>query len=648
LTLHYDVNSDHAVSRRGQHHLRAHLAPRGRSSASRTTTLSADAGQTARLRRARYDARLRASALDRVDMTTGVRRELHGDFGMVASTHRLASLAGLRILERGGNAADAAVAAGLTLQVVEPHHNGLGGDLVALVHPGGGERPVVLCGQGVAPAAATVGHLHSMGVEAIPGSGLLPACVPGAFDAWMLLLRDHGSMGLEDVFESAIAHAERGVPIDAQLAAVLASMEPVFREHWPSSLTIYGGRRGASLVNSQLAATYRRLVKEGMAASGSREGRIDRVRDAFLRGFVAERISAFVDAGPIADVSGVPQRGLLVSDDLAGWSAGWEECVSGRWAGATVHKGGPWGQGPVLLQMVALLQRCAAEADEPFGGRSIHTVVECFKLALADRDAWYGDAPSHPVPLVTLLGDAYNDARARLIGEHSSDELRPGAPDGRLPARPDGATGGSAHAPGLGEPSMWRGDTCHLDVVDRWGNAVAATPSGGWLQSSPVVPDLGFALGTRGQMFSLEEGRPNMLAPGTRPRTTLSPTIVNTDDGRVIACGTPGGDMQDQWTLNFLRAHLLHGRDLCEAIDAVQFHTLHVPSSFAPHERTPRGVGVEDRLAPAALADLRRRGHVVSIEGPFTLGRVCAVSRDAHGSMRAAADSRGLGQAVGR
>jgi gamma-glutamyltranspeptidase/glutathione hydrolase len=308
-----------------------------------------------------------------------------------------------------------------------------------------------------------------------------------------------------------------------------------------------------------------------------------------------------------------------------------------------VLKTGAWGQGPVLLQQLRLLEHLGIDTLPIRSAPWVHAVVEAAKLAFADREAWYGDDPS--TPLEVLLSRAYAAQRAALVSDVASLELRPGAPDGRAPrlaTLPDA----SAAVPGVGEPT--RGDTCHLDVADRWGNLVSATPSGGWLQSSPVIPALGFPLGTRAQMFYVEDGLPNSLRPGVRPRTTLSPSLVLRDGVPWLAFGTPGGDQQDQWQLPFL-LDVLHGdANLQAAIDAPNFHTNHFPSSFYPRAAAPGEVEVEDRFAPDALDELRKRGHRLAVQGGWTLGRLSAVSRE-DGRLRAAANPRGAqGYAVGR
>jgi gamma-glutamyltranspeptidase/glutathione hydrolase len=317
--------------------------------------------------------------------------------------------------------------------------------------------------------------------------------------------------------------------------------------------------------------------------------------------------------------------------------------VSLTYEGWTVYKTGPWGQGPVLLQQLALLDGFDLRSMGEGSAELVHTVVECSKLAFADREAWYGDPAFAAVPLDRLLSSAYANERRALVTDTASAELVPGLEGARLPTT---ASNTVLLGPGAGEPT--RGDTCHLDVVDRFGNVVSATPSGGWLQSSPVVPELGFPLGTRAQMFWLEEGLANSLEPRKRPRTTLSPSLARRD-GSMLSFGTPGGDQQDQWSLVFFLNHTLFEPNLQASIDLPMFHSNHFPSSFYPREAKPRKVELEARFAPAVVDELRERGHDVDVTGEWSLGRVSAASRDAGGTLRAAANPRGMqGYAVGR
>jgi len=581
------------------------------------------------------------------------RPELRGTFGMVASTHWLASAAGMAVLEQGGNAFDAAVACGLTLQVVEPHMNGPAGDMPAVVWPAARGEPLVLCGQGPAPAAATIAlYRDELGLSLVPGAGLLAAVVPGAFDAWMLMLRDFGTLGLEDVFRFAIGYAEEGVPALPAVCDAIAAVAGLFRDAWPTSAAVYlpVPKPWSPMRNRTLADTYRRLVREAKTQPGGREEQIEAARRIWREGFVGEALVRFAQDTEALDSSGERHRGVLAEADLAGFRATWEEPLAVDYAGHTVLKAGPWSQAPVFLQQLRLLEGFDLAGMGLLGDEYVHVVTECAKLAFADREAWYGDPAFVDVPLEALLSRAYADERRRLVGEESSGEVRPGSPGGREPRLPQPVSA-VVGAAGTGEPTGLglRGDTVHLDVVDRFGNVVAATPSGGWLTASPVVPELGFPLGTRAQMFWLEEGLPSSLEPGKRPRTTLSPTLVLRGGEPYLALGTPGGDQQDQWTLHVFLAHAVFGLDLQAAIDAPNFDTEAFPSSFFPRETRPRNLRIEDRVGEAVVAGLRRRGHDVETTGDWSLGRVSAAGREPDGTLKAAANPRGMqGYAAGR
>jgi gamma-glutamyltranspeptidase / glutathione hydrolase len=589
------------------------------------------------------------------------RPELRGTFGMVSSTHWLASAAGMAVLEKGGNAFDAAVAAGFVLQVVEPHLNGPGGEVPILAYSAERDRVLVVNGQGTAPAAATIRHFRDLGLDLIPGSGLLPACVPGAFGGWLELLGELGTMRPREVLGYAIGYAETGYPVLPQIASAIAAMERMFCEEWTGSAAVYlpSGSLpspGDRLRNPALAATWRRVLAEAEAAASDRDGQVEAARRAFYQGFVAEAIDRFCGAGEVMDGTGGRYRGLLAGDDLAGWRASLESPLTYDYHGVRVCKTGPWGQGPVFLQQLALLAGFDLESMAAGGADWVHTVVECAKLAFADREAWYGDPAFVDVPVAELLDPAYAAERRGLVGAEASLELRPGSPGGREPRLPPvvQARQRTDWRVALGDPSVVAEvvahDTCHVDVADRFGNMVACTPSGGWLHGSPVIPELGFCLGTRGEMFWLSEGLPASLAPGKRPRTTLTPSLALRDGQPWLAFGTPGGDQQDQWSLQWFLTHLHAGLDLQEAIDAPSFHTEHFPSSFYPRQARPGVVVVEERLGDEVVEELRARGHQVEVSGPWSLGRMCAVGRDpATGFLLAAANPRGRqGYAAGR
>jgi gamma-glutamyltranspeptidase/glutathione hydrolase len=592
------------------------------------------------------------------------RPEIRGTFGVVASTHWIASSVGMAMLERGGNAFDAAVAAGFVLQIVEPHLCGPAGEVPIIFKSGPDGKPTVLCGQGVAPAAATIERMRELNLDMVPGSGLISAVVPGSFDAWMTLLRDHGSMRLAEVLEPAIYYAESGHPLLPGAARAIADVATAFRTEWPTSAPIWLPDNEAPQANQlfrnpTLAATWRRIL--GEASEGTREQQIDRARAAWSSGFVAETIDRFCRTQELLDASGRRHKGLLTGDDMARWQARYEAPQTFRYRDWTFCKTGPWGQGPVLLQTLSLLagfDLTQLKAEEP---DFVHVVLEALKLAFADREAYYGDPDFTTVPLDRLLSEQYAAERRKLIGYGASHELRPGVLPGfeaqvksslRMVRIASNENGGL----GIGEPTMMHlkptlkpGDTVHLDVIDRHGNMVTATPSGGWPQSSPTIPELGFALNTRAQMFWLEPGLPGSLAPGKRPRTTLTPTLAMRDDGSSLICGTPGGDQQDQWQLILLLRHIHHGLDLQQSIDAPLFHSVHFPASFYPREAMLGTAVIEESCGDRLIAELRRRGHKVKVAPAWSAGRLTAAARGADGILRAAATPRLMqAYAVGR
>lgn len=587
------------------------------------------------------------------------RPTLRGTFGMAASTHWLASATAQSVLERGGNAFDAATAGAFVLHVAEPHLNGPGGDLVALLATAADPTPRVLVGQGHAPRGATVEHFRAEGLDHVPGAGALAAAVPGAVDSWLWLLARHGTWELRDVLAYAVDYAERGVPVVPQLANVLATVEDLFRTHWPASYAQWmpGGRVPEpyeTLVNPVYARTLRRLAAEGVGET--REDRIEAARRAWRTGFVAAAVEEAA-AVPHRHSSGTDHAGVITAADFADFEPCLEPAVTVEFRGTTVAKAGLWSQGPALLQTLALLDRFDDARIDPSTAVGVHTVAEALKLALADREAHYGhrDPAEADEVLARLLAPRYTEERAGLIGPTASTAFRPG--DIGLPSytpplttrRPD------VRADGVGEPTVQqtgetRGDTCHIDVVDRWGNIISATPSGGWLQSSPTVPELGFALGTRLQMTWLDPAAPSRLEPGRRPRTTLTPTLLLRGGVPVAALGTPGGDQQDQWQALYLVRTLALGLDPQQAIDAPAFHTTAVPGSFWPRTWTPGGLVIEERADPALVEELHRRGHAVTVSGPWSQGRLSVVTRDPDtGVLGAAANPRGAqGYAVGR
>ncbi len=580
------------------------------------------------------------------------RPQLHGTFGMAASTHTTATAVAQAVLERGGNAFDAACAGGFVLHVAEPHLNGPGGDLVGLIQPAGAAGPAVLMGQGPAPAGATIDHFRAEGLALVPGAGGLAAAVPGAVDAWLVLLRDHGTWELGDVLAYAVGYAEDGHPLLPAAVATIDRVADLFREHWPSSAELWlpGGAApaaGSLHRNPAYAGVLRRLADAG-ADADDRRGRIDAARAAWRR--VLGEACRFL-AVPHRHSSGTDHGAVLTPADVNAFSAGYEEPLAAAFRGRTVFKAGAWSQGPALLAALRILEPMDDADLDPSTERGAHTVIETLKLVLADRDARFGDGAD----AAGLLSDDVVAARRAELTPTASDRWRPASLDGVAtwtpPLRRDDA---SLRSAATGEPTVskagsTRGDTCHIDVVDRWGNIASVTPSGGWLQSSPTVPELGFCLGTRLQMCWLDPASPSALRPGQRPRTTLSPTMVH-DGTTTIALGTPGGDQQDQWQLPMLLRMLVGGYTAQQAVDAPTLHTTAMVDSFWPRTWTPTGVVAEARLGDDVIEGLTARGHSVTRTGDWTLGRLSAVAVDhATGEVWAAANPRGMqGYAAGR
>ncbi|MGM4912291.1 gamma-glutamyltransferase family protein [Rhizobium sp. 768_B6_N1_8] len=588
------------------------------------------------------------------------RPEILGTFGVVTSTHWIASAVGMSILEKGGNAFDAAVATGFTLQILEPHLVGPGGDMPAIIYSKKKDKVEVICAQGPAPAGATIEHYTSEGLKLIPGDGLLATVIPGSFDGWMLMLRDYGRLSVRDVLEPAIYYAEKGHPMLPRVSATITGLAEFFEKEWPTSYETWvpGGsvpEPHSNFKNPVLAETWKRIISEAEAKQG-REAQIEAARDAFYRGFVAEKIANYLKTAEVMDASGSRHKAVLMADDMANWSATIEEPQTYDYHGWTVAKIGPWGQGPVFLQTLSLLKDMDIASMAPDGADFVHTVTEAMKLAFADREVYYGDPAFSDIPLDHLLSDTYAAARRKLITGEASFDLRPGKVAGfeqqydvTMDMLGADSKTGAVYEPTMAHLTEKRGDTVHIDVIDREGNMVSVTPSGGWLQSSPIVPGLGFCLNSRAQMFWLKPGLPTSLAPGKRPRTTLTPSLGLYEGRPTLAFGTPGGDQQEQWQLSFFLRYVHHKMNLQAAIDQPLFHTSHFPGSFYPRTREPGGLMVEGNFSATVLDSLRARGHKLTVAEPWTIGRLTAARRDADGLLRAAATPRLMqAYAVGR
>ena len=596
------------------------------------------------------------------------RPEIVGTFGVVTSTHWLATAAGMSILEKGGNAFDAAVAAGCVLHIVEPDQNGPGGDVPIILRSAAKDRVEVICGQGVAPGAMSAGHLRDLGHDVMPGIGHLPAVVPGSFGAWMLLLREYGSLTVRDVLEPAIEIASNGFNVKPDVEEMISACAQFMTKYWPSSAEVFlpaGScpQAGTIFKVPAQAETYTRLIQEAESAGADREEQIEAARRAWYEGFVAEAIDKFMRE-PVMDTSGECNAGLLDGQDLTEWRAEIEAPVTYDYGEYTVCKAGPWSQGPVMLQQLALLEGFDLASMDPSGPDFVHTIQECAKLAFADREVYYGDPKFVDVPMGELLSHDYNTGRRHHVGEQASMEMRPGAIEGfggSLKLRAEGSTNmahGHMSSVGESESTLTRswtqymaenhGDTCHFDIIDRWGNMVSATPSGGWLNGSPVVPGLGFCVSTRGQMFWLDDEHPNGVAPRKRPRTTLTPSLALKAGVPYLAFGTPGGDQQDQWALHAFLRHVHHGMNLQEACDAPAFYSLHVPSSFYPREWTPGHLAVEEGFPHSTIAALNDRGHQIEVYPQWGQYNSITMATRRDGVLRAGASPRRACYAIGR
>ena len=555
---------------------------------------------------------------------------------MLASGHYLATLAGLRILQQGGNAADAGVTTAFCLSVLEPHQYGIGGEAIMLFRSAERNKVFAISGHGVAPRKMNIKWFREHGMDLIPEHGLLPANVPAAFDGLVTVLREFGTVSLEQALTPAVELAESGFPMHADLRNSLLDCEPRFREFWPTSVETFlpGGRVpdiGEVYRQPFWAATFRKVLKaEKDAAHKGRDAALEAARDYFYKGEIAEKIAEFAQTEvPWAEGKA---RGFLEYDDLAAFHARVEDPVTTSYRGYDVYKCPSWCQGPVFLQQLNLLEGFDLAAMGHNSADYIHTVTEAAKLAFADREAYYGDPLFDDVPMDVLLSKEYaNTRRQRIDPKIASAEFVAGdVGRGPLPYDISSAK--------LGEGNH-AGDTTHLDVIDAAGNMFSATTSGGWLPASPAVKGLGFPLPTRCQMFYLDSSRPNALQPGKRPRSTLTPSLALKDGRPYMAFGTPGGDNQDQWSLQFFLNVVDFDMNLQAAIDVPYFYTQHFPCSFYPKKMFSKRVVLESRIDKAVISEMERRGHDVLIDGPWSQGRVLGI-RFGKNSIEGAASPR--------
>ena len=563
-------------------------------------------------------------------LSAGTRPYVMGSRGVVVSGHHQASDAGLDMLKAGGNAIDAGVATVFAQAVTEFDRFGIGGEVPILIYSAAADRVIAVNGQGQAPRKATIDWYRENGIEAIPGDCFLSAPVPAAVGTLILALEEYGTMSLGEVLAPAIRIAETGFAVFPSFRQNLGRAARRMTAEWPTSARVFvpGGRVpdvGDLLVQKDLASMYRRLAEaEAQAAGDGRVAGLRAAHDLFYKGEIAAEIVAFQKEFACTDANGFTSTGLFEMEDLAAFRPRIEDPTRTTYRDVEVYKVGFWSQGPVLLQTLNLLEaydiRSLGHNTAPY----LHLLAEAMKLSYADREWYYADPDFVGVPERGLLSKAYADERRKLIDPASpSLQLRPGNPypfqgsamaDARIPE----AVAFTPDPPG----------TTGTRVADADGNVFSATPSGGWLHSSPIVEGLGFVLGTRMQSFFLDASRSNSLQPGKQPRTTLTPTLALKGGKPFMAWGTPGGDAQDQVNLQFLLNVLEFGMDIQSALDAPLIQILDFPPSFFPREVHPGVMRVEDRMDPKTVEGLQALGHRVQPAGPWSIGDATAVMVD--------------------
>jgi gamma-glutamyltranspeptidase/glutathione hydrolase len=555
---------------------------------------------------------------------------VRGTHEMVGAANNLEVEAGFRILTQGGNAIDAGVATVLAAAVTEQSRFGLGGEMPLLVKLTG--KPVVaVSGIGTAPAKATVEFYQNRKPEPweeeahippIPAIGILAAPLPGVFDGLILALSRYGTMSFAQVVAPAIECAG-GFPIAEEFATFIRGNQR-FLELWPASKAFFipGGvapERGTIFREPTLAKTLRALAAVEKKTPGDRAAKLRAVRDYFYKGTLAHQIAAFSEHN----------GGLITYRDLAGFHAETDTPRSTMYRGYEVVKPGFWTQGPVMLEALNLLEGFDLRSMGQNSPEYLHTVVEVVKLAFADRDRYYGDPKFSHIPEEILLSKDYAADRRKLIDPaHASMEHRPGTFGAPLQMEK-----------GSVASIMPAHDTTCVNVVDRHGNVFSATPSGAWLPSV-IAGDTGVPFSTRMQSFVLTPGHPNQVAPGKRPRVTLSPTIVLKDGKPFLALSTPGGDNQDQALLQVLLNIIEFGMSPQEAVEAPRFQTEHFYSSFGNHEFTPGKLNLESRIPKSTIDKLIALGHSVTVAGEWSNASAPTVIKISDGVLGGGADPR--------
>jgi gamma-glutamyltranspeptidase/glutathione hydrolase len=559
---------------------------------------------------------------------------LLGTHGAVVTEHYLATKAGADILGIGGNAVDAAVGATFVESVVNQQMFTLGGECPMLICMAMTQQVIAVNGNTAAPKQATPEAYLNRGLTEVPDEGILASGVPAAISALITVLSRFGRLSFAEVIEPALDYAKNGFPVHCGLYGQerfgIHDLGNKFLKDWPGSTHIYlpEGRVaevGQVIVNSALADLLDYLKSKEQSSSGNRETGLKAVLNAFYKEDPATEIESFSTA----------RNGLLSRSDMEVFETHFEEPVSLEFEDTTVFKCGPWNQGPVMLQALAILENVDLKKMGHNSEEYLHWTVEAFKLAFADREQYYGDTMQVNVPMSELLTKEYSHMRAELVDvEQANPELRPGDPRNQQALLPtEERLGGES----------WGHGTVHVDVIDGDGNMASFTPSGGWLKSSEVVSSLGFPLGNRLMTFYLKpKHHPNIIAPFKRPRTTISPSLAFRDNKPWMVFGSMGGDQQDQWQCQFFLNRVLFGMSVQEAIEAPKFSSEHFPGFFAPHDRFPNLLRIEPRVKREILDGLTRRGHKISVSVDWSEGYLLAAARDPErGVLEAGCDPRG-------
>jgi gamma-glutamyltranspeptidase / glutathione hydrolase len=567
------------------------------------------------------------------------RPTIMGTRHMIVACHYLAAEAGLQILQAGGNAIDAGVAAGIALGVVQPEYVNFAGVAPIIVYCAAEDRVVTIPGLGTWPKAISPDYFLQHHAGKIP-SGVLRTVVPAAPDAWITALARFGTMSFGDVAASAIAFARDGFPVYPLMAEIIAEHEAEYRQY-PSSAPIYlprgrPPRVGELFVQKDLAATMQHMVDEEAAArSRGRGAALAAARDAFYIGDIAHRIVEF-------------QRqngGFLAAEDLADYRSGFADPVETSFLDIRLYGCGPWCQGPSLLAALNLLDAAELRALGHNSAPYLHRIAEAVKLAFADREAYFGDPRMVDVPIAALLSRAYARRRRQLIRPDRAWAEMPPAGDPYLERGED--------TPRALEPAArWRApelDTSYVCAVDRHGNIFSATPSDG-SYNAPVVPGLGIIPSSRGSQNWADPRHPSGVAPGKRPRLTPNPAIAIAPGRMAMPFGTPGGDVQTQAMLQvFLNVHLF-GMEAQEAVEAPRAASYSFPSSFEPHDYHPGRLSLESRIDRATGEALAGLGHTIAWWPDWTwlAGAVCTIIADREsGVLKGGADPRRPSYALG-